>query len=131
MVAPALRTAQVMFPAPSAQPQRRRAWPVALIGQFLFVFSIVALSGPGRLDIDDGRTRFEVAQSLVDHGDPVIRDPDAWFTVLPGRYGLNYSNCRLPHSAVVCCCGKQSFAVNKEPGIARLPGRLLEKAPAG
>src|SRR5579884_846369 len=100
MVAPALRTAQAMFPEPSARPQRRWAWAVALGGQFLFVFSIVALSGPGRLDIDDGRTRFEVAQSLVDHGDPVIRDPDTWFTVLPGRYGLNYSNCRLPHSAL-------------------------------
>ena len=44
-------------------------WPVALIGQFLVVFALVALSGPGRIDIIDGQTRYEVARSMVDHGD--------------------------------------------------------------
>lgn len=84
----------------SVQLHQRLSWGVALLGQVLFVFCAVALSGPGRLDIDDGQARFEVAQSLVDHGDPAIRDPGIWYTVLPGRYGLRYSNYRLPHSAI-------------------------------
>jgi hypothetical protein len=70
-----------------------------LLGQFVFVFAAVALSGPGRIDIDDGQTRFAVAQSLVEHGDPVVRDADIWYTILPGRDGQRYSNYRLPHSA--------------------------------
>ena len=86
----------------SSRPQNRRArvwWGLALLGQFVFVFAAVALSGPGRIDIDDGQARFEVAQSLVDHRDPVVRDPDIWYTILPGRDGQRYSNYRLPHSA--------------------------------
>jgi hypothetical protein len=75
-------------------------WCVALFGQFVFVFSALALSGPGRIDIDDGQVRFEVAASLVDHGDCVVRDPVIWYTILPGRDGQRYSNCRLPQSAL-------------------------------
>src|ERR1043166_6843922 len=60
---------------------------VTLLGLFLFVFAILALSGPGRIDIVDGQTRYEVARSLVDHGDSVIRDPDVRYTVFPGRDG--------------------------------------------
>jgi hypothetical protein len=80
--------------------QRRRWWAVALFGQFLFVFSALALTGPGRIDIDDGQTRFEVAASLVDYGDCVVRDPLIWYTIFPGRDGQRYSNCRLPQSAL-------------------------------
>src|SRR5947209_7161556 len=88
------------MPSPKSEHPRAPAWwALAVLGQFVFVFSAVALSGPGRIDIDDGQTRFEVAQSLVDHGDPVVRDPDIWYTILPGRDGQRYSNYRLPHSA--------------------------------
>ena len=50
-------------------------WWMALAGLFLSVFAVVALSGPGRIDIIDGRVRYEVARSLVDHGDVDIQDP--------------------------------------------------------
>ena len=73
-------------------------WRLALLGLFLFVVAVVSLSGPGRLDIIDGEPRYEVARSLVEHGDPVIRNPHITFTVLPGRGGQHYSNYRLPQS---------------------------------
>jgi hypothetical protein len=73
-------------------------WAAALLGLFLFVFAAAALSGPGRIDIVDGQVRYEVAHSLVDHGDPVVRDPYAWFCVYPGRDGQPYALYRLPHS---------------------------------
>jgi hypothetical protein len=47
-----------------------------LLGLFLAVFAILALTGPGRIDINDGQTRYEVARSLYEHGDVQIRDPD-------------------------------------------------------
>jgi hypothetical protein len=65
---------------------------------FLFVFAVVALSGPGRIDIVDGQTRYEVARSLVDHGDSQIRDPHVWFVVFPGRNGMPYTTYRFPQS---------------------------------
>ncbi len=73
-------------------------WQTALTGLMLSVFALVALSGPGRIDIVDGQARYEVARSLVEHGDLVIRDPNVWFSVLPGRAGRLYSNYRFPHS---------------------------------
>lgn len=81
--------------APSAA-----GWLVATGGLFLFVFAVVALSGPGRIDILDGQTRYEVGRSLVEHGDSVVREPDAWFSVFPGRDGQRYTNYRFPQSAV-------------------------------
>ena len=33
--------------------------------------------------------------SLVDHGDLVIRDPDVWFVVFPGRDGQRYTQYRF------------------------------------
>ena len=77
-----------------------RAWWSALAGLALFVFAVVALSGPGRIDIVDGQTRYEVARSLVDHGDLVIRDPNVWFFVYPGRGGRSYTTYRWPHSVL-------------------------------
>ena len=49
-------------------------WMMALAGLFLAVFAVVALSGPGQFDISDGWVRYEVARSLVEHGDVNIRD---------------------------------------------------------
>src|SRR3954469_11499592 len=73
-------------------------WPRALLGLFLTVFAVLALSGPGRIDIIDGQARYEVARSLVEHGDVVVRDPDLWFPVLAGRDGKLFTSYRLPHS---------------------------------
>lgn len=73
-------------------------WRFALIGLALFVFAVVALSSPGRIDVVDGHTRYEVGQSLVEHGDSIVRDPDAWFAVFPGRNGQRYTNYRFPQS---------------------------------
>src|SRR6266704_3632323 len=73
-------------------------WALVLVGQFLFVFALVALSGPGRIDIVDGQTRYEVARSLVEHGDSVIRDPNVWFTVFPGRDDQLYTPYRFPQT---------------------------------
>ena len=74
-------------------------WWIARAGLFLTMFAVVALSGPGRIDIVDGQTRYEVARSLVEHGDSIIRDPNVWFAVFPGRDGLRYTKYRLPQSA--------------------------------
>jgi hypothetical protein len=74
------------------------SWLLALAGQFVFVFAILALSGPGRIDIVDGQTRYEVARSLVEHGDSAIRDKEVWFTVYEGRDGARYSEYRFPQS---------------------------------
>jgi hypothetical protein len=73
-------------------------WWIAQAGLFLTVFAVTALSGPGRIDIVDGQTRYEVARSLVEHGDSVIRDPDVWFAVFPGRDGRRYTKYRFPQS---------------------------------
>ena len=75
-------------------------WGIAQSGLFLTVFALVGLSGPGRIDIVDGQTRYEVARSIVDYGDLVIRDPNVWFVVFPGRGGKRYTKYRLAQSAV-------------------------------
>src|SRR5262245_27945046 len=85
-------------PAPPAWGTLR--WWIALAGQFLFVFAAVALSGPGRVDINDGQTRYEVARSLVEHGDSMIRDKNVWFAVMPGRDGQTYTNYRFPQTGL-------------------------------
>jgi hypothetical protein len=64
----------------------------------VFVLAAVALSGPGRIDIVDGQTRYEVARSLVEHGDSVVRDRQAWFRVNEGRNGDRYTPYRFPQS---------------------------------
>jgi hypothetical protein len=76
----------------------RGRWVVVLVGLFLLVFAIAALSGPGRMDIIDGQPRYEVAKSLVDHGDVQVRDPALTFCVFPGRDGAQYCLYRLPQS---------------------------------
>jgi hypothetical protein len=78
----------------------RLAWPVALAGLGLFTFALVALTGPGRIDIVDGQTRFEVGRSLVEHGDSALRDDRVWFGSFPGRNGQHYTYYRFPQSVV-------------------------------
>ena len=83
------------------------------IGLAVAVFAGVALSGPGRVDIVDGQTRYEVSRSIVDHGDSVIRNPEVWFGVFPGRNGQRYTYYRFP----------QSLA-----GVAAVSSPLMRKA---
>src|SRR5262245_48703572 len=73
-------------------------WLLSILGLFAFVFAVLALSGPGRIDIIDGQPRYEVARSLVDHGDVVIRDEQIWFGVAPGRDGKMFSTYRFPQT---------------------------------
>jgi hypothetical protein len=75
-------------------------WWAAVAGLALFIFAVVALSGPGRIDIVDGQTRYEVARSLVDHGDSIIRNDQVWFWVFPGRDGQPYTKYRFPQSGL-------------------------------
>jgi hypothetical protein len=75
-------------------------WGLALGGLGLGVLAILALSGPGRIDIVDGQARYLVARSLLENGDPAVGDPDFWFSVLPGRDGNRYSTYRFPHSVL-------------------------------
>ena len=84
------------MPDPSAADHRR--WFVSLAGLGLFVFAVVAASGPGRIDIVDGQTRFEVGRSLVEHGDSALRDSRIWWGSFPGRGGQNYTYYRFPQS---------------------------------
>src|SRR5262245_16211132 len=89
-------------PAPSGDPVRfaRAGWILALCGQFVLVVAVVALSGPGRIDSVDGQSRYEVARSLVEHGDSVIRDEHVRFRVHTGRDGQRYTAYRLPQSGL-------------------------------
>src|SRR5580698_5941201 len=66
-------------------------WSVSLAGLGLFTFALVALTGPGRIDIVDGQTRFEVGRSLAEHYDSVLRDDRIWFASFPGRDGQPYT----------------------------------------
>lgn len=68
------------------------------LGVGIGTFGLVALSGPGRIDIVDGQTRYEVSRSIVDYGDVQIRNPDIWFGVFPGRNGQAHTYYRLPQS---------------------------------
>jgi hypothetical protein len=83
----------------SAYP-RRWAWPLALLGLGVFVFAATALSGPGRIDVVDGQTRFEVGRSLVEHGDSALRDPRIWWGSFPGRGGQNFTYYRFPQTVL-------------------------------
>lgn len=80
------------------------AWPTALVGLGLVVLAVVALTGPGRIDIVDGQSRYEVGRSLVDHGDLAVRNPEATFAVFPGRDGQLHTYYRFPQSAIAAGC---------------------------
>ncbi len=96
---PASDAITVYCPAPAAI-RSPLCWPLALAGQFVLVFAVVTLSAPGRIDIVDGQTRYEVARSLVDHGDSKIRDEKTWFAVYNGRDGDLYTDYRFPQSSL-------------------------------
>ncbi len=89
-----------MSPSATRPTAATRGWGLALAGLFVFVLAAVSLSGPGRMDIVDGAPRYEVARSLLEHGDVLIRDPEITFCVLPGRDGNRYSLYRLPQSVL-------------------------------
>ena len=97
----------------SAVAYSRFAWPLALAGLGLFTFALVGLSGPGRIDIVDGQTRFEVGQSFVEHGDSILRDDRIWWSRFPGRDGKPYSYYRFPQS--VAAAGAILVADAAEP----------------
>jgi hypothetical protein len=78
----------------------RARWALTLTGLGLFVAAVVALSGPGRIDIVDGQTRFEAGRSLVEQGDTAIRDPRVYFSRFPGRAGLDFTLYRFPQTAI-------------------------------
>lgn len=78
-----------------------RAWRCfALAGLFLFALAVVCLSGPGRIDVLDGLTRYNVARSLVEHGDSIVRDERVGFLVFHGRNDRRYTTYRFPHSVL-------------------------------
>jgi hypothetical protein len=77
---------------------------MALCGLALVVFAVVALSGPGRIDIDDGQARFEAGRSLVEHGDLAVRDPRVVWHRLPGRNGQDYTYYRFPQELIAAGC---------------------------
>src|SRR3954447_26268549 len=82
----------------------RARWALTLVGLGLFVFAVAAVTGPGRIDIEDGQTRFESGRSLVEHGDTAIRDPRlVWFRV-PGRGGLDFTLYRFPPELIAAGC---------------------------
>lgn len=86
---------RLMGPGDVCWPSRRS---VLGIGLFLVVLSLACLSSPGRIDIVDGQTRFEVARNLVEHGDSAIRDARVTFGRFPGRAGLDHTTYRFPQS---------------------------------
>ena len=76
----------------------RGRWRIAT-GIFLLVLSVYVLTSPGRIDIIDGQTRFDVAYNWIVNGRPVIRDP--WIGPhmgVVGRDGLRYSFYGAPGS---------------------------------
>lgn len=74
---------------------RMMRWPLALAGLWLAIFTVAALTGPGRIDIEDGQARYESGRNLILHGDPGIRDPRIVWHRYPGRDGIDFSYYRL------------------------------------
>ena len=79
---------------------RRSSAVVCSVGVALVVFAVAAVVAPAGVDIIDGEIRYEVARSLAEHGDFVVRNDDLWFNVFPGRNGDRYSYYRVPHSVL-------------------------------
>ena len=71
-------------------PSRGACWRLA-IGMFLLVGAVYTLSGPGRIDIIDGQLRYDVTESLITIGQPVLRDPVLTRFGIPGRDGFRYA----------------------------------------
>src|SRR5215510_10480838 len=62
-----------------------------VIGVFLAVAAVYMLSAPGRIDIIDGQLRYDVTESLVTIGQPVLRDPALLPLGIPGVDGHVYA----------------------------------------
>ena len=69
-------------------------------GLFLFVGAVYVLMSPGRIDIIDGQCRFEVARSLVEAGQPTLRDPALQWIGVRGKDRRLYSHYGLGASAM-------------------------------
>jgi hypothetical protein len=74
-------------------------WLLSLTGLALVVFAVAALTGPGRIDIDDGQARFEAGRGWIETGRPIVTDPRVYWHVLPGCGGENYTYYRAPSEA--------------------------------
>jgi hypothetical protein len=61
------------------------------VGLFLVVLAVYTLSAPGRIDIIDGQLRYDVTESLLTLGQPVLRDPALVGLGIPGPSGLVYA----------------------------------------
>lgn len=70
-------------------------WTISLFGLALSVFALAALTGPGRIDIEDGQARYEAGNSLIVHGDPGIRDRRVVWHRFPGRDGIDFTYYRV------------------------------------
>ncbi|MFQ3581002.1 MAG: hypothetical protein SNJ67_01580 [Chloracidobacterium sp.] len=69
------------------------------VGLFLLVGAVYVLASPGRIDMIDGQCRYEVARSLVEIGQPTLRDPMLQWIAVRGRDGRPYSHYGLGASA--------------------------------
>lgn len=92
-------------------------WNISLLGLALAVFALVALSGPGRIDIEDGQARFESGQNLLRYGDPGIRDPRVVWHRFPGRGGVDFTYYRFPGEfvAAAAVAVADAFSSTDEP----------------
>src|SRR5262245_12357621 len=77
----------------------RRGW-LLVIGVPLAVGAVYVLSGPGRIDIIDGQLRYDVTESLLTIGQPVLRDPALVRMGIPGANGHAYAYYNAAPSVV-------------------------------
>jgi hypothetical protein len=82
--------------AATPAPKSCISWSIALIGLGLFVFAVVGLSGPGRIDVVHGQAHFEAGRSLVEHHDAVLRDERIQWARSLGGAGRDYHYDRFP-----------------------------------
>jgi hypothetical protein len=86
-------------------------WPISLMGLALVVFGGVGLTGPGRIDIEDGQARYEAGRNIIDHGDTALRDPHLIWNRFPGRDGRDYTGYRFPQIFAAAACVAASDAI--------------------
>ena len=87
-------------PTASAHASVRQSDSWVAAGLVCTALAAYILTGPGRIDVTDGQWRYEVTQSLVDEGLPIVRDPVLVRGSIVGRHGLLYSAYGLAGSAV-------------------------------
>ena len=62
-----------------------------MIGVLCVTASAYTLSAPGRIDIIDGQLRYDVTESILTVGKPILRDPPLLGMGIPGPNGLVYA----------------------------------------